>query len=128
VSVIAGVTPATIPAVPDAADLQLVNPRHIGAWVQACDLKIGMHVMDDDGRWGVVAAEPALVRGARVSVPVWQPYHYLIDAAYDIEPELWSWAWRRLVRIRTPEMQRQYVQAVETAAEKWGNDRGHQPD
>jgi hypothetical protein len=118
VSVIAGVTPATLPAGTDAAGLEFIDPRRIGAWVQACDLKPGMHVRDDEGRWGVVAADPTLVRLGRVSVPVWLPYHYLIDAAYDVEPELWSWGWRRLVRARTPEMQRQYTAAVERLAEQ----------
>jgi hypothetical protein len=77
-----------------------------------------MHVRDTDGRWGVVAAEPVLARLGKVAVPMWLPYHLVIDAASDLEPEWWSWGWKRLAWCRTPEQQRQYVEAVTRAAEQ----------
>lgn len=107
-SVVTGVKPGT--------PTEAAEPRHIGTWTQACDLRPGMHVRGVDGRWGVVAGEPVLGSLGRVTVPVWLPWHLVVDAAGDLEPEHWSWGWRRLVRARTPEQQRQYMEAVTRAA------------
>lgn len=95
-----------LPAVPDVDEL--TKPRHIGVWLEACDLLPGYHVQLGDGRWAEVVGHPVLASLGRVVVDV----SWLGGPA-----ECASWGWKRVVWARTPVLWAAYMAAVEAQLE-----------
>lgn len=81
------------------------------------ELAVGMHVQLGDGRWAVVADEPSWADRGRVSVSVSTWGELVAEVADEADPERLLVGWGVRVRTRTPEEQRQYVEAV------WAADR-----
>lgn len=81
------------------------------------ELTPGMHVQLGDGRWAVVAGEPSWADRGRVSVPVSTWGELVAEVADEVDPEWLLVGWGVRVRTRTPEEQRQYVDAVWTACD-----------
>jgi hypothetical protein len=112
VSIEIGVHPDAI-AAPALAQLAAGYPRF------GDELVPGMHVQLGDGRWAVVVDEPTTGPLGHMSVPVVSWSDMVREHSDDFEFERLTVGYGRRVRSRSPQEQRQYVEAVwETVAGK----------